>query len=168
VTIDASADLSLVASLNGLAAGVGGLCQRMDREHALRQRAAQSFRQVPLVKGINVNGTSTISHVEPHGPPAGFYWSIRRLTAYGYTAGTVTVFKDSPDGVNGEPLVAFPEAAVYTFGKGEMLLNPNTTLVLSWSGITTVSGNFISIWGAADQFETWLLPWYMGAQRDDG
>src|SRR5271163_3740398 len=93
VTIDASADLSLVASLNGLAAGVGGLCQRMDQEHALRQRAAQSFRQVPLVKGINVNGTSTISHVEPHGPPAGFYWSIRRLTAYGYTAGTVTVFK---------------------------------------------------------------------------
>lgn len=167
VEADASAGLSVVASLNGLTQAIGGLNARMDREAMTRQKASQAFRQVRIGKGINTSGSATTSHIEPHGPPQGSYWSVRRLTAYYYTAGTVTAFVDSPDGINGEPLVAFPAAAVYTFGKGEMLLPPQSQLIIAYSGITPVSGNFIYVWGAADQFETWLLPWYMGAQRDE-
>jgi hypothetical protein len=167
IEADASGGLSIVASLNGLTKAIDGWTARMDREALHRQQASQSYRQVPIGKGINTSGSATTSHVEPHGPPQGYYWSIRRLTAYYYTAGTVTVFKDSPDGVAGEPLVAFPAAAVYTFGKGEMLLSPMSQLLITWSSITPTTGNFIYIWGAADQFETWLLPWYMGTQRDD-
>jgi len=170
VTAGLEVDFSaqLLAGLNELSGKIGGLSSRLDREATVRQRAAQSFRQVPIVKGINTAGSATTSHIEPHGPPQGYYWSIRRLTAYNYSAGTVTVFRDSPDGVNGEPMIAFPSAGVYTFGKGEMLLSPQTNLIVTWSGLTVITGNFISIWGAADQFETWLLPWYMGAQRDEG
>ena len=161
--IDASASVSLAASLNGLAAVVGGLCQRMDREVQHRQQANQAFRQVSIGKGMAITAGAGSVHLEPHGPPPGYFWSIRRLTAYNYSAGTVTAFVDS---TAGEPLVAFPASAVFTFGKGEMLIHPSSSILVTGTSITPVTGSYVYLWGSADQFESWLLPWYMGAQRD--
>jgi hypothetical protein len=161
--LDARFAGSLQASVDGLSARIGGLCDRMDRETQHRQRANQAFRQVSIGKGMAITGGAGSVHLEPHGPPAGYYWSIRRLTAYNYSAGTVTAFLDS---VSGEPLVAFPAAAVYTFGKGEILIHPNSTILVTGASITPVTGTYVYLWGSADQFESWLLPWYIGAQRD--
>lgn len=157
--LNIGADLSIGASLNGLAMAVTGLCDRMDREIRFRQRAAEAFRQVPFIINVPlVAGAATLNPTTV-GPDIGYYWSIRKLAAVGFTAGTVNTYVDN---INGEPIVPFPVAAVNTFGKAEQLIHPNSSIAITATGITGT----VQLWGKADQFEQWLFPWYAGAQRD--
>ena len=161
IEADASGGLSIVASLNGLSTAIGGLCKRMDREVQHRQRAADAFRQATFP--VNVNGQLSAGaatvNTTTHGPPQGYYWSIRRFTCQGFTAGSVDFYVDN---TNGEMVMPFPAAAVNTIGKGELLLHPMQRLAYTAASIT---GTPIA-WVTADIFETWLLPWYVGSQRD--
>jgi hypothetical protein len=158
--IELDGGVSLQASLNGLAAKVGGLCDRLDRQAALARRASQAFRQVPFVINVPlVAGAATLNPAPTDGPGVGYFWSVRKLAAVGFTAGSVNVYIDN---TGGEPVVPFPAAAVNTFGKGEQLINPNSNIAVSATGITGT----VQIWGRADCFESWLLPWYMGAYSD--
>lgn len=157
--LDADLSVSLSAALGGLATQIGRLGARLDRESAFRQQAMEAFRQVPFIINVPlVAGAATINPA-PAGPDTGYYWSIRRLAAVGFTAGTVNTYVDN---TGGEPIVPFPQSAVFTFGKGEQLINPNSNIAIVAAGITGT----VQIWGRADQFESWLLPWYLGAQRD--
>ena len=70
------------------------------------------------------------------GPPTGFYWSVRRLSVTGFTAGVVYVLDSS---VYGNQVVPYPLAATNTFGRGEVLLAPDSYLVFLASGITTAA-----------------------------
>jgi hypothetical protein len=161
VTVEAegSAGLSIVASLNGLSKAIDGWCGRMDREQAFRARANEAFRQVPFIINVPlVAGAATLNPASA-GPDTGYYWSIRKLAAVSFTAGSVNTYIDN---VLGEPIVPFPQAAVNTFGKGQQIIPPGSNIAVSATGITGT----VQIWGRADQFETWLLPWYLGAQRD--
>jgi hypothetical protein len=92
----------------------------------------------------------------------GYMWSVRRLVGSLFTAGTVSVYKNGAvvGGVliGGEPLFTFPSAGTYTFGRGEMLLDQGDSLCISATGIT----GSVQINGAADCFERWLLPKYIG------
>lgn len=154
---DTGLDLSVFAQL---AASINGLAARMDREAQQRQRAAQAMRQVPFILNVPlVAGAATINP-SPAGPDTGYYWSIRKIAAVGFTAGTVNTYVDN---TGGEPIVPFPQAGVVTFGGGDQLLHPNSNIAIVASGITGT----VQIWGKADQFESWLLPWYLGAQRDN-
>jgi hypothetical protein len=156
--IELDGGVSLQASLNGLTAAIGGMCQRMDREAAFRQRANEAFRQVPFIINVPlVAGAATINPSQA-GPDAGFYWSIRKLSAVGFTAGTVNTYVDN---TGGEPIVPFTVSAVNTFGKGEQLMHANSNIAIVATGITGT----VQIWGQADQFEQWLLPWYLGTVR---
>ncbi|HWM96735.1 MAG TPA: hypothetical protein VNO54_06725 [Streptosporangiaceae bacterium] len=114
-------------------------------------------QQIPLVAGAG-----TLVQVENFGPKAGFMWSIRRLTASGFTAGSVTAWKNGTaiagTIVGGEPLVPFASAGVNTSGRGDVLLDQNDYLTFSATGIT----GLVQINGAADNFERWLLPDYLG------
>jgi hypothetical protein len=161
VTVEADLGVSLAASVGGLAAAITGLCGRMDREAQLRMRAADAFRQATFP--INVNGQLSAGaatvNTTSHGPATGYYWSIRRFTCQGFTAGTVTFYVDN---TNGEALMPFPAAAVNTIGKAEMLMHPGQRLAYTATGIT---GTPIA-WVTTDILESWLLPWYIGAQRD--
>lgn len=158
---DLSFGVSLSASMDRLAQGIGGLCERMDREGALRRRALEAFRQVVFVINVPlVAGAATINPTS-EGPNLGFYWSIRKFAAVGFTAGTVSTYIDN---TGGEPLVPFTAAGVATIGKGEALIHPNSNIAVTATGITGT----VQLWGAADQFESWLLPWYIGVTRDDG
>lgn len=143
-----------------LTAAVNGLNRRMDAREALKQRASQAFRQAPFI--INVPLTAGAATINPTttGPDTGYYWSIRKLCAVNFTAGTVNVYVDN---TGGEPIVPFPSAGVFTFGKGEQLLHPSSNIAVVAAGITGT----VQIWGTADIFESWLLPWYIGSQRDD-
>jgi hypothetical protein len=156
-----SADLAaqLCVSLDGLAAQIGGLSARHDKRAQQQARAAQVIRQVPFIINVPlVAGAATINP-SPAGPDVGYYWSIRKLAAVNFTAGTVNTYIDN---TGGEPIVPFPAAAVNTFGKMEQLLNPGSSIAVVATGITGT----VQIWGKADQFETWALPWYMGTYSD--
>lgn len=151
----------LAASMDGLAARIGGLCDRMDRQSQLVQRANDAFRQATFpvnVNGALSSGAATVNTTS-HGPPQGYYWGIRRFTCQGFTAGSVTFYVDN---TNGEGFMPFPQAAVNTIGKGELLMHPMQRLAFTATGIT---GTPIA-WVTADIFEAWLLPWYIGSQRD--
>ena len=100
-------------------------------------------------------------------PKAGYMWSVRALTASGYSAGSVIVYKG---GVvvggaysgGGDPRAPFAAAATQTFGRGEFLLDQGDALVVVCSGITLNANQpGVQINGSADCFERWLLPEYL-------
>ena len=158
--LDADLTVSLSAALGNLAGAMNGMCTRMDRETARRIRASEAFRQVPFIINVPLVGGAATLNPSTIGPELGYYWSIRKLAAVNFTAGTVNTYIDN---TGGEPIVPFPVAAVNTFGRGEQLVHPSSNIAVVATGITGT----VQIWGKADQFESWLLPWYLGAQRDD-
>lgn len=147
--IDLEISARLCASLDGVAAA-------MDRQDAWRRKIAQAVTRVYFAGSITLSGgAGTDDQPDKLQAKTGYIWGIRRLTAQGYTVGTVTAYRNS---TVGEPLIPFPAAAVNTFGKGQILLLPNDRIV--W-GATTITGT-VSYYGEADCIEQWYLPYYLG------
>jgi hypothetical protein len=134
-----------------------------------RARLFERLHQIPI-GAIQVpisGGTGVYQMNDLLMPKAGYMWCIRRLTASGYTAGSVIAYKG---GVvvggaysgGGDPF-PFSAAGAATIGRGELLLDQGDALVIVCSGITLSSGFAgVQINGAADCFERWLLPEYLG------
>jgi hypothetical protein len=138
----------------GVGQGADGALDGIDGRSRL---PVNPVRQVPLFMPVPLSagaGTFTGS-IGIQGPPAGWYWSFRRLTAQGFTAGTVNVCESN---ANGEVLVPFAQAATFTFGRGELLLNPQSYLVLVAAGITGT----VTVFGKADAVPDWYLTRYLG------
>ena len=136
-----------------------------------RVRLYRQMHQVPIVVPplIPSSGAGVVFSQDQMGPMTGFHWSVRRLAGWGWTAGTVTVYRNAVQtgfgaaaALTGEQLFTFPVAGTYTFGRGEILLEPDDSLYIACSGITLAAGaQAVTIQGAADQFESWLLPDYL-------
>ena len=135
-----------------------------------RARLFEQLHQVP-VGAVQVplsGGAGAYQMPDLLSPKAGYMWGIRRLTASGYTAGTVVAYKNGAvvgGGYvgGGEPVAPWAAAATLTFGRGELLLDQNDQLIFVCTGITLSSGyGGVQVNGAADCFERWLLPEYMG------
>jgi hypothetical protein len=148
------ADLELTAQL---AASLETMNAAMARQEETRRRALMAVRQVPIAANQMTlsGGAGTIDQPDSLMCRSGFYWSVRRLTLSGFTAGTGVVYLD---GAGGEPLVPFSQAATFTFGRGELLVHPGSRLVVTATGIT----GYVQLNGAADCFEQWYLPHYIG------
>lgn len=144
-------ELELTAQL---CASLDGLTTQLKYEEGRRQQMSQAVRQVPLA-AAQANAAGLIDDPAQLRANTGFYWSVRRLTLSGFTAGTAVVYRNN---VNGEPLAPYAQAATFTFGRGEMLLAPGDRLVVQATGITGV----VQLNGAADCFEQWYLPYYIG------
>ena len=143
-----------------LAASLDGVTAAMDRESRWRQRVAQALIQVPFAGSIPISGgTGSSTHARDKlQAKTGYVWGIRRITAQGFSAGTVTAYRND---VLGEPVMPFPVPAVNTIGRGEIMLMPGDALVWNATGITAAAG-FVQYWGVADCFESWFLPFYLG------
>ena len=147
-------ELTLTAQL---CASIDGLTAQLQREEQQRQRAAQCIRQIPLAPPLMIldAGAGVIDYPDVLAAKTGFIWSVRRLTVFGFTAGTAVAYMNSQFG---EPVAPFAVAGSATFGRGELLMHPGDRLVITASGIT---GN-VQVIGAADCFEQWYLPNYIG------
>lgn len=145
IEIDIGAQL--VASLETMAA-------KLDRDERHRQKMTQAIRQIPIA-APQANAAGLIDYPDLLAVKTGYYWGIRRLTFSGFTAGTCVVYRNS---IIGEPLLPVQAAGVFTFGRGEMLLSPGDRLVVSTASIT----GYVQMNGAADCFEQWYLPYYIG------
>jgi hypothetical protein len=139
----------------GLQASIDGLAAQVRREADWRQRVAGIVQQVPFAQPMAINaGAGSIDQPDLLKAKTGFYWSVRRVFTTGYSAGTVLASRDLM-----EPLWNFTVAAPFTtFGKGEMLLPPDSRLTFAATGITGT----VTVWGVADCFPTWYLPFYIG------
>lgn len=134
---------------------IGGLSDKLDRAHQHYDRMKHAIYQQtfdPMQLTLDDSGDGTLDEPTRMGPNRGFMWSIRRLTLSGFTVGTCIVYIDGL-----EPL-PFPQAGMYTFGRGEFLLTTGQRIVVSATGIT----GYVQLNGAADVFETWYLPEYIG------
>lgn len=130
-------------------------------------RRFERLHQIPFVFQIPISGGNGVYQMNDLlMPKAGYMWSIRNITASGYTAGTVVAYKG---GVivggtyigTGQPF-PFSAAGAATIGRGELLLDQGDALVFTATGITLSSGYAgVQINGAADCFERWLLPRYL-------
>lgn len=125
--------------------------------------------QVPITGGAGVFQMNDLLM-----PKAGYMWGIRRLTASGYSAGSVVAYKGGAvvGGAyvpGGDPF-PFSAAGALTLGRGELLLDQGDALIIvcgtsvpGGTAITLISGfGGVQINGAADCFERWLLPEYLG------
>jgi hypothetical protein len=147
-------DLELTAQL---CASLDGLTAQLRREEQRQQRAAQCVRQIPLAPPPMAlsAGAGIIDSADLLSAKTGFIWSVRRLTVFGFTAGTAVAYMNSQ---YGEPVAPYAQAGSATFGRGELLMHPGDRLVITAAGIT---GN-VQVIGAADCFEQWYLPYYIG------
>jgi hypothetical protein len=141
-----------------LVATFGRVAQALDAQARDLERRRQAIRQVPIqMQEIPLSGGGGTLDVPDAYMLAktGYNASIRRLSAWGFSAGSVSVYSAS---AAGELLAPFPSAGVITAGRGELLLQPGDRIVFIASGIT---GNVL-VGGSYDLFETWYLPYYIG------
>jgi hypothetical protein len=134
--------------------------ERMAAVNAAAVRAqydTQIIRQVPLMTQNIVLSGGNGSLVSPgqYGPPTGCYWSVRRITCWGFTAGTVAAYLDS---LAGEAVAPFAQAGTFTFGRGELLINPQSYLLFQALAVTGT----VAVAGRADQFPVPHLRYYLG------
>jgi hypothetical protein len=161
-------DLSLDLAAQ-LTASIEGLTAAMRREADWRMRQMNVIRQIPFAGSIPIaGGFGALDQPDSMQAKAGFVWGVRRLTVQGFSAGTVTAYRNgymtAATGLNpGEPVLPYPAPAVNTLGKGQLLLMPNDRINFGATGITLASGyGQIQIWGVADCMESWYLPYYLG------
>ena len=143
-----------------VAVAINRLCDRLDRQQMTRAaRANEAYRQAEFSGTVTLaSGAGTLQDFNRFGCPQGYTWSVRRLAAAGFTAGTLTAYKDA---TAGEPVAVFVGAAAIVpqyYGKGDLVIKSMSQLVWSATGITGT----VQLWGAADQIESWLLPSYIG------
>jgi hypothetical protein len=140
-----------------ISASLGGIASQLSSVASRREKLLQCLRQVPFACGVTLTaGAGTTDTPDTLSAKTGYNWSVRRITATGFSAGTVTMYRNS---ALGEIMVSWPAGTpgTFTFGRAEMLLEPTDRLIFVAAGITgTVQVN-----GVADCFESWLLPDYI-------
>lgn len=116
-----------------------------------REERCDVVYQTPIV-GQLAAGSVTLDEATQLAPIPGYCWSVRRLTVTGFTAGSVTVYMNAI-----EPVAPFPNPAVNTYGRGELLLQPKDRLVVVGAGTSGTA----QLWGVADVFPIWYLKEYL-------
>lgn len=130
---------------------IGALTDKLSGEAEFRKKKSETLYQVQIIGQLS--GSGTLDNPSQLMPVAGRCWSVRRLTAFGWSAGSVTVY------INGlEPAAPFATPGVETYGRGEFLLMPHDKLTIVASGIT----GSVTVMGVADCFGEWYLPHYIG------
>jgi hypothetical protein len=158
MTTDSGAGLAVDA---GLAVSLGRVADMLERQCSRAQRLTQALHQVPIGPGLITITASAGSFTQDpaFGPNTGYFWSVRRLSCWGFSAGTVQMWLNN---TSGELLPSFSQAGTNTFGRGEVLLNPNDNLFFTATGITLAPGFAgVQIAGTADNGELWILPDYL-------
>jgi len=158
--IEVEAGASLEITLGKLAATLGRAEQR---EQARRLRYS-SLHTIPITGPPLAAGLAAgaISSPETFGPHDGFIWHLTRLTANGFTAGSVTAYIGESGASGTVPnyqnaLVTWNSAGTYFFGGVSTILLPHDRLIFYCSGITGT----VLIGGQAIEMVSELLPEYL-------
>jgi hypothetical protein len=148
--LSAQLEATLDVTLGRLAAAVDRLTQREQQFVQLWQ----DLHLVPVWAAPIAGATGTSDLADRLGPKDGYWWDLRRLSAWGFTAGTVTVTLND---ANGEQLAVFTQAGQWTWS-GNTFLGPRDRLVVVTSGIT---GGPVQVQGQAVEVSTQQLPNYL-------
>lgn len=147
MTLQAEVDASLAVQL-------GRVAGALESAERWRRDCAGALQQATIPVN-NPNAAGVIDLPDLLACKTGYVWSIRRLVVTGFSAGSVAVYKNA---VGGEIVAPFPSAAVFTYGKGQLVLQPGERLIFAGTGLTGT----IQAWVTPDIMESWYYPVYAG------
>lgn len=121
-----------------LDAGLGRVAGALERAERRKRELWASVHSVPVRTGALtalVSASGVVDFPDQLGPHDGYWWDVHRLSAWGWTAGTVTVYMNDATG-SGEPLAVFNSPGQYTWGKAQLPLAPRDRMVVVAAGVT--------------------------------
>lgn len=109
---------------------------------------------VPIMGAIVLTaGAGTLDAADQYAPKDPYWWDLRDLSIWGFTAGTVTVFKNSTSGTQ---LAVTSVPGDFTWS-AQKILGPRDRLIFVATGIT----GSVQFEGQAIEIETSWLPEYL-------
>lgn len=159
MTVEASSPgLQLEAKVDLLLGAVTDLLDRDRRREERLQQWWQDLHPAPLqtvsTLAPNPVAGTTIDLPDRLQPKDGYWWDVRRLNSWGWTAGSVNVCLNDP---NGEVVGAFPQAGQFTWG-GNILMGPRDRLIFVVTSNITGS---LFIAGQVIEVAATILPQYL-------
>ena len=122
--------------LASLHATVGLLAPRLDSIEAKVDAGPQASIPWRAIHVVWVPGalsaSGTVDYPDMWGPKDGYHRDVRRISAWGFTAGTITIYRNS---ASGEQLGVFTQTGSYTFS-GNAFLGPRDRLIFVAASIT--------------------------------
>jgi hypothetical protein len=144
-----------------LEAAVGQLVQHLGRAEDRRRKLWKAVHTIPLrgggATGLNNFTGVLIDQKDRFGPHTGHYWDVARLSAWGWTAGTVTAYLNDTQGI-GEPLAVFTTPGQWTWSSKQMPLAPDDRIVFIGAGVTGA----VYVGGSATEVEAPYWADYVG------
>lgn len=109
---------------------------------------------VPILGGILLtSGAGTLDQPDMYGPKDPYWWDLRDLAVWGFTAGTVTVYLNSTTG----GFIAQTSTPGDFTWSAQKLLAPRDRLIFVAAGVT----GSVQFGGQAIEIETAWLPEYL-------
>ncbi len=118
---------------------LGKLASHLDGAEERRRKLWQAIHTVPIRAGALVglsNASGVLDTPDRFGPHEGYWWDVARLSAWGWTAGTVTVYLNEGALGLGEQLATFPTPGQWTWSSKQLSLAPRDRLVIVAVGVT--------------------------------
>lgn len=114
----------------------------------------QACHPVPIMGAVPLaGGAGQLDQPDMYGPKDPFWWDLRDLSVWGFTAGTVTIFLNSASGTQ---LAVATSPGDFTWS-AQKILSPRDRLIFSAAGIT----GSVQFAGQAIEVETSWLPEYL-------
>jgi hypothetical protein len=104
--------------------------------------------QIPLT-----GGAGTLTQGNLYGPEGSYWWDLRTVSLWGWTAGTVTVYLNN---TAGEQIAQATTPGQFTWG-AQILLGPQDNVIFGATGIT----GSVNVILRAIEVETAWLPEYL-------
>lgn len=152
-SLRAEAQAGLELTLGKLAAAVDKLSQQEERY----VQWWQDLHPAPILTAAltgNPAAGASIDQPDRLQPKDTYWWDVRRLSCWGFTAGSVNVFLNDP---NGEQIASFPQAGQWSWG-GQLMLSPRDRLIAvvatNVTGSVFLAGQVIEVAGT-------ILPQYL-------
>lgn len=140
------------------AAGIPGLAGWPDspREPRTRQPLVPWEACHPIWVPVALNSTGTIDLADQQGPKDGYYWALRKVSAFGagLTSISATLYKNE---VGGEQVGQIPAPGAVLWSSTQEMLAPRDRLIVVVNGIGGTGQMVIR----ADEIEVAWLPEYM-------
>jgi hypothetical protein len=137
-----------------LALAVGKMGSQLERPLVRPRIPWEACHPVGPIGALSASGTfDTPDVLGPHDP---YWWDLRRWSAWGFTAGTVTLFKNATPALGGTQIGSLSAPGNVTWSTQE-LLAPRDRLIITGTGIT---GN-VQFEVRAIEVESRWLPEYL-------
>jgi len=119
-------------------AALGRLVELEEAKQRRRAELWQHIHTIPIRAGALTNQVAqngVLDYPDRYGPHEGYMWDVHRLSAWGWTAGSVAVYLNDSLGF-GEQLANYSVPGQWTWGHRQMVLTPRDRVVVVATNIT--------------------------------